>query len=616
MIESLLVFKKYLKILLLYFLIFQISRLYFMIYNSDLLQTGFISSWIQSTYHGLRLDFSACAYCLTPLLLVWLAEEISGRKFIFLQKFLIIFSIVLIALITIADAELFRDWGSKFNSQVLVYITHPVEMALSAGAINWVKTILFTVILVLLCRQIYKIMLPVIQQAIIPKRLNTLLLLLFAGVNFIILRGGVGIATIGQSAAIYSVQSIDNASSVNSLWNSIYYIVTNSDNIYGDKLNYLSEQEASESFDRQLEEKKDSTALFNTQKPNIMIVMLESFSANASDFFTGKNQCTPHLDDIASQSLSFMKCYSSGDRTEKGLVSILSGYPAQPSSSIIVFPDKMNKLPSLSRSLKPIGYNNLFIYGGDSEFASMKAYLTVHQFDKIVDNKNFEAEELTSKWGAHDEHLYKRAIGELRNAKPPFLATIMSVSSHEPFDVPYKSTKIKKDEWYAFKNSIEYADQCLYQFLEDCKKENWYKHTVIVLVADHGHDIGLEDVHYFGPEKYHIPLIITGGALNTAYQGKKMDNYVSQTVIPSLLLGQLGLPTSAFKWQTGAFNTNGFAQYHFGNGIGRISHEKQCIFDNENANCYYYKGLATDSLDFIYQAKAFQQILVKDFLTK
>lgn len=616
MSESLQTIKKYIGVLFAFFLIFQFSRLYFIIYNRDLLQGHFMSVWFQSIWHGLRLDLSACAYCLMLLVLIWIAEEIAGRKFIMLQKVSILFSIAIITLITVSDAELFRGWGSKFNSQVMVYITHPVEMAVSAGAINWLKTLSFAAILIVLYRKLYKSILPVINRVNPPMKLNYVLLVLMMGINFIILRGGVGIAAISQSAAIYSDKSFDNAVSVNSLWNAIYYVVTNSDNIYGDKLNYLNEHEASKLFKEQFRERQDSANLFNTANPNIVIIMLESFTANASHLFTGNNNCTPHLDDIAAGGLSFMNCYASGDRTEKGLVTILSGYPAQPSSSINVFPDKMGKLPSLSKELKAAGYTNLFIYGGDAEFASMKAYLTVHQFDEIFDNRNFASDELTSKWGAHDEHLYKRVIGKLRNAKQPFLSTIMSVSSHEPFDVPYESKNLKKDEWYPFKNSIEYADECLFQFIERCKKEPWYNNTIIVLVADHGHDIGLQNVHYFGPEKYHIPLIITGGALKKTYCGQRVGNIVSQTEIPRLLLSQMGLPVNEFNWQTSASDTLGFAQYAFTNGFGRISNTQKCIFDNDAKRCYFYKGTKSDSALFINQGKAFQQELIKDFLSK
>ncbi len=607
---------KYFQLLLLFFLIFQIGRLYFLIYNLDALPNGFWVTWGKTTFHGLRLDFSASAYCISVFLLVGIFEILLKRPFLLLQKVMMMMILIIIVLITLADPELFQKWGNKFNSQVLVYISHPLEMALSAGATNWLKTLLFAIILIAVIFKIYQLNLKVLKSELNFKGIYLILLLTMMSLNFILIRGGIGIATISQSSAIYSDKSIENAAAINSLWNAVYFVFTNSDQIYGKNLNYLSERDANNLFKDQLISQPDTLHLLNTSRPNIIIVMLESFTANASKFFTGNNNHTPFLDSIGNQNLSFVRCYASGDRTEKGLVTVISGYPAQPSSSIIVFPDKILKLPSISKSLKLEGYKNYFFYGGDAEFASMKAFLLVQQFDAIIDKQSFKSSELTSKWGAHDEYLYAKVIDEFSNVKSPFFATIMSLSSHEPFDVPYQDKNLKKDEWYGLKNSIEYADKCVFDFVENCKKQSWYDRTLIVLVADHGHDIGLKGVHYFGPEKYHIPLILTGGALNKSLRGSKIKTIVSQTIIPQLLLTQMGLFANQFYWQTNSTDPKGFAQYHYNNGFGRVSNTQQALFDNDSKKCYEYKGAKADSLLFINQAKAFQQELIKDFLLK
>lgn len=607
---------KYFKLLLVYLLIFQIGRLYFVFYNLDLFSQHFFIIFCQTAFHGIWLDLSASAYCVTGFLIIELLKQVFKKKWLVFEKVYLLITLILIVLITIADPELFQKWGNKFNSQVLVYISHPLEMALSAGATNWFKTILYTAVLIALLLVFYRWIVRILKKEANLKIQNSILVILLIGFNFLFIRGGVGVATISQSSAIYSEKSIENAAAINSLWNAAYFIFANTDAIYGTHLNYLSDSEASRLFKEQLPTTVDSASIFTVKKPNIIVVMLESFTANASAYFSGKNNHTPYLDTIAKQNLSFMRCYSSGDRTEKGLVTVLSGYPAQPSSSIIVFPDKMSKLPSLSKSLRLQGYKNYFFYGGDAEFASMKAYMVVQQFDQIFDKLSFKSENLTSKWGAHDEHLYQLVIDQLRENKGPFFTTVMTLSSHEPFDVPYKNPNITKDEWYGFKNSIEYADKCLYHFLETCKKQTWYNETVILLVADHGHDIGLKDVHYFGPEKYHIPMVITGGALNPAYRGAQYKQVVSQTIIPKLILSQLGWPSSEFYWQTGFENNNGFAQYHYNNGFGRVTNSQHALFDNDSRKCYEYRGPMGDSLNYINKAKAFQQELIKDFLSK
>ncbi|MES2618007.1 MAG: sulfatase-like hydrolase/transferase [Bacteroidota bacterium] len=605
---------RYIKAMLLFFILFQISRLYFISYHTGITDDNLFTIWLNAVWHGARLDLSTSAYCVTPLLLIYFFEILFQKPMAILHKIIMALAMAIIVLISITDAELFAKWGSKFSSQVLVYISHPKEMALSAGDTNWLKVLLFATIFIGITVFIYKFGKRMIPLNTLVSRLQLITLVLLMAINFVVIRGGIGVATISQSSAIYSEKSFNNAVAINSLWNALYFIMANTDEIYGTQLNYLSENELSTRFAAQLHPEHDTTNLLTTTRPNIVVIMLESFTANASQYFSGNNNCTPYLDSIAKGGVSFMKCYSSGDRTEKGLVTVISGYPAQPLSSIIVFPDKMAKLPGISKVLKGNGYHNYYFYGGDAEFAAMKSYLVVQQFDEIIDKSFLDPKVLTSKWGAHDEHLFNKVQETLDKAPQPFFSTVMTLSSHEPFDVPYKGHQAA-GEWFPFMNSIEYADLQLFRFLEAAKQQAWYNNTLFILVADHGHDIGLKDVHFFGPEKYHIPLILTGGALKKEWCGKRIEHVVSQTGIPAFICSQLNLPDQQFAWQTGLMQADGFAQYEYNNGFGRLNNQMNCLFDNSSQKCYYYKGTG-DSSAFVNDGKAFQQQLVKDFLSK
>jgi phosphoglycerol transferase MdoB-like AlkP superfamily enzyme len=377
----------------------------------------------------------------------------------------------------------------------------------------------------------------------------------------------------------------------------------------------LEQSEAKKLFDLQFDKTSEIIEFSNQPKPNILIVVLESFTAFASQYYTGANNFTPNLDRLSADNLSFMKCYASGDRTEKGLLAINSGYPAQPVSSLIVFPDKVNVLPGLGKVLKSQGYYNTFVYGGDAEFASMKSYFLMQGFDKVIDKKDYNPAALYSKWGAHDAEMYSKTLESLNEAKPPFYTMALSLSSHEPFDVPLKSKDIPKDEWYDLKNSIRYADKSLGDFIENCKKQSWYKNTIVVIVADHGHNIGVKEVYGFDKEKFQIPLLILGGALKEEFKSKKLNNVVSQTIIPSLILQSMHLPYNDFRWQTGALDTNGFAQYHYNDGFGRVTKQSEYVYDN-NGLSFSFKGLKTDEAKIKNQGRIFQQVLIDDFLKK
>jgi phosphoglycerol transferase MdoB-like AlkP superfamily enzyme len=596
--------------------------MYFTIYHASSLQDNLLINFITSSYYGFRLDLSTIAYCVSIPLLVFLIESIFKKnipKFWFKAYFGLILFIIFV--ITLADAELYQQWGSKFSNQVLVYIQHPFEMALSAGATNWLKTSILGLILLGILLLIYFYLNKVLTNSHTFNNKNTAIILLIMAFNFILARGGIGVTTISQSSAVYSSSLLKNYSAINSLWNVIYYTINNTDNLYADKFNFLEQNQAEGLFNNQfLPSVIDSIEISNVENPNYIIVLLESFTAAASQFFTNQNNLTPHLDQLSKEHLSFMNCYASGDRTEKGIMSVLSGYPAQPVSSIIVFPDKIANIPSLLRDYKNEKYYTSFIYGGDVEFASMKSYLKLNETDEIIDKNNFASHEKQSKWGANDAALFDKSLKILNHHKNPFFSVILTLSSHEPFDVPYNDPDIPKDKWFPFKNSLKFADKCLLDFIKKCQQQSWYKNTIIVLVADHGHDIGLEDIHYFGKEKYQIPLVFLGGALNPDLKGKQIMNIVSQTIVPSLITQSKN--RGNYQWQTSSNHPNGFAQYHFYNGFGRVTQNSEIIFDNESKKAYGLRyqsqpmDFESDSLLLINQGKAFQQILINDLLLR
>lgn len=601
---------------LVFMLLFEAGRLYFVLYNASYFNENLLSVFYQTAINGLRLDLSASAYCMVPFILLGLFSPLLNDVW---QKRLsvafILIEMVLILLITVADPELFRQWGSKFNNQVLVYVTHPREMALSSGSADFVRTGLFLAVFLPLMYLHFKLAVMIFNIQVSDRKTASVLSFMYAGLGFVMLRGGTGVTTISQSSAIFTSDRAINAAAINSTWNAIYYLVNDSKSLYGNHFMVTDSQTARAAFEAQTRPDGSMFQLTDVEKPNILVVMLESFTASGSRFFYGKNDCTPGLDRIAADNLSFTSCYASGDRTEKGLVCVNSGYPAQPLSSVAIFPDKVAKLPGLGKDLKQLGYHNLFLYGGDADFASMKSYLHMQEFGLLIDKNQFRPQDINSKWGAHDDKLYAKALEMIDAGKAPFYALMLTLSSHEPYTVPISSPDLPKDSWYPFKNALRYADQCLEAFIAACSKTDWYNNTLIVLVADHGHDIGLADVHYFGPEKYHIPLVVTGGALKPSLKGKRVAAPVSQTVIPALILTSLGKQADAYRWQSGFADSTAFAQYHYNNGFGRITSRAWGVHDN-TGNRFHFEGQAKDSAALRSAGSLFQQVLVEDFLSK
>jgi phosphoglycerol transferase MdoB-like AlkP superfamily enzyme len=609
-------FFQFLSLLFLFLLVFEFSRLYFLIYGQTEAESNLLTVFAITAFKGFFLDLSSAAYCAAPFLLLFVVESLINKKLNPWFYYAILgIELFAIGAITIADPELYRQWGSRFNNQVLVYVSHPLEMAISSGATQWGKTIPMSLVLILVLVVFGRWIFKLAAQKIEYSKHQLISLIVCSLLSFLFMRGGVGVTTISQSSAIFSNKRFYNATAINGFWNALYYMVYRVDQIYDKKYfpfdSKLLEKEIVNQF-----QNSDSIPDLTEQKDvNMIVVLLESFTAGASQYFTDSNNLTPNLDRIAKSSLSFKQCYASGNRTDKGIVSVMSGYPAQPASSIIVFPDKMAKLPSMVKGFVDKGYTSDFYYGGDADFASMKAYMLMQGFQNIVDKSNFEKKELNSKWGAHDENLYKKFLDQKKGQKTPFFSVLLTLSSHEPYEVSKDYQIEDKGEWKPFKNSIMYADECLNEFIEACKKQDWYKNTLIVLVADHGHDIGLQNVLFFGKEKFHIPLVVTGGALNEKLRGLAIHSVVSQTIVPKLILSSLEMNSDEFNWQSGTMGSNSFAQYHYNSGFGRVSNQNFYLFDNYEKT-FFYQGNSTDSAKTKRKGMMFQQMVVEDFMKK
>ncbi len=600
---------KFLKNSIYAYLIFLISRLLFLIYNLNQYKYPFVDYFV-SSFYGFRLDFSTIGYVLFVLTIFIYFISIFKIK---LNKIGLIFLSVILAIFflipAIIDWELYSKWGNKFNSQALIYISHPREMALSAGETPWLKFIIFLVIWITICFYFINKILKEIKPIQIENKLTfSITFLVILLLNFIIVRSSFTVASINQSSAYYSSNNAKNALAINSTWNTFYYLIEGKDNFYNNSYFPFSDMETDSILGKKT---VNNSKLFNSKNPNIVLIVLESFTAHSSYILTQDNNLTPGLDSLSKQGLLFTKCYASGDRTEKGLVSILSGYPSQPATSIGVFHDKTKSLPGLPKTLKNLNYQNGFVYAGDSEFASMKSYLNQIGFENIFDKSSFKSEYLNSKWGAHDEYLYQTALELLKN-KTRFFYTLLTLSSHEPFDVPVKSKCKNNNNFCKFKHSIKYADSCLFNFIEKSKKENWYDNTIFIVVADHGHDIGQIKQFFFGPENYHIPLLIFGKPLKSEFKGKKIENVVSQTIIPSLISHSLDLKNE-YSWQNSFLDTVNSTYYFHDNGIGILGNNHQALFDNRTKRCYFYNGISKDSVLIINKARAFQQKLLKDY---
>jgi phosphoglycerol transferase MdoB-like AlkP superfamily enzyme len=241
---------------------------------------------------------------------------------------------------------------------------------------------------------------------------------------------------------------------------------------------------------------------------NVVLITIESYSADFMKMYGSDKNITPFLDDLATKSLVFTNLYASGNRTVRGLEAVTLCLPPTAGESVVKRKDNKNKF-STGSVFKSKGYNVKYLYGGDSFFDNMQDFFTGNGYE-IVDKKSFTPEEITFSniWGVCDEDMYNKAI-QVFNAdakeNKPFFNHIMTVSNHRPFTYPNDKIDIPGDV-KSRDGGVKYTDYALRKFFEMAQKQTWFKNTVFVIVADHcASSAGKTELPL---DKYRIPAMI------------------------------------------------------------------------------------------------------------
>ncbi|WP_309500121.1 sulfatase-like hydrolase/transferase [Sulfurovum sp.] len=242
-------------------------------------------------------------------------------------------------------------------------------------------------------------------------------------------------------------------------------------------------------------------------KYNVMLIMVESLSAEYMGVFGDDHNLTPHLDTLAQKSLFFNHFYATGTRTVRGMEAVTLSVPPTPGSSIVKRPDNHNMF-SAGFIFREKGYENKFIYAGYGYFDNMNNFFSNNGFN-VVDRSDFKEEEISfaNVWGVCDGDLFNKALKESDKSyteNKPFFNFIMTTSNHRPYTYP--EGKIDIPSHTGRDGGVKYSDYAIHDFLEKSKSKPWFKNTIFVIVADHnGGSAGKSDLPLW---RYKIPLIV------------------------------------------------------------------------------------------------------------
>ena len=608
---------------LFWLLFFGVARVWFLGYAYERTAQLPPATLLGTFGYGLRLDASAAAYVsLLPFALFVLGSLLPRLP---VQRLIGGYSAVVgtvMALLIVADLALYRAWGFRLDDTPLQYLNSPTEVAASAGSAPLLLLLALLAGLLVGGWWLYKRVVGPLAPlpAGFGRGRAALAGLLYAALLVLPLRGGTQQIPVNQSDVYFSRLAFANHAALNVPWNLMKALLLRNDD--RPPISFMPDSTARRLvgglYPRAVgaAAPADSTAsILATPRPNVLFIILESFTAKLVGSVGGEVGVTPNLDSLARTGVLFTHFYAAGDRSQKGLVSLLSGYPSQPTTSIIRFPRKIERLPHLCRSLAAAGYRSRYYYGGELAFANMKSYLRTAGYEQLTERDDFAAADQNSKWGAHDGALFARLLSDLRRQPQPFFVTAFTLSSHEPFDVPMRPGFPGTAEADLFRNSVHYTDDALGRFLRQARQQPWYANTLLVLVADHGHILPGNSSNQ-SPEKFHIPLLLAGGALRPAARGQVVPVLGTQTDVAATLLAQLKLPADQFVWSRDllAPTARSFAFYSFNDGFGTVSPTGGLTFDNVSRQVWDRTGTVPDS--DLRLGQALEQVSMQDFARK
>lgn len=519
--------------------------------------------------------------------------------------------LAIFAFIVVCDAELYRNWGFRIDATPLLYLKTPGEAFASVKPLLIVLLTIFTILVFVAFFYAYR-------RWVLNKEYSfgrgkwwfVPIFLFISAVMIIPIRGGFGIAPMNPGKVYFSQNMFSNHAALNPIWN-MMYSVSKSSSMYKKYPSYIDKAKGQEIASTLIKDTGSDRKVLKTNRPNIVLILLESFSSKMIEPLGGLPNITPNLNKLCTEGILFTRMYASGDRSDKGIIATVSGFPAQSTQSIIKYPLKSQKLPTISGILDSAGYHTTFYYGGDPDFANIRSYLYSAKFRRIITQDDFPKSYRNSKWGVHDEYVYKRLMGDIDTAKAPFFKMYFTLTSHEPFEVPTIPKFKGNDEQTKFLSSVYYADSCLGKFIDEAKTKDWYKNTLFILIADHGHRLPGNNPN-FAAEKFKIPMLWFGGALSN--DSLVVKGTGSQNDLAATLLNQLGFGSKQFKFSKNMLSDgiNPFAYYAFNDGFGFVTDSTTIIFDHTSKKFIMQDGRDVESVTD--EAKSYFQYYQDIFL--
>ena len=559
-----------------------LGKVEFLAYNRDIMFFT-LEEMMQVLWHGLPLDMSTVAMAVLP---VWLITLLTLKWPSMPLRWIVGpylgIGVFLMSCATGATIIMYENWKFLLDASIFSYMSSPGNATASAS----VYYIITRIGLILLS----SLLLSFLAVIITPKRIdktgngkrkgeNGKLLsahrspltahrssqskqfsvfrfpfsvYILTGLLLCLMAWGINGKRADESSAFHSDKILLNHAAINPVGHMVRSMLYYSKDL-NQQFRLMPQEECDLTFaDIFPADTEDITdTLLRTKRPDILTIQLESMGAPFIESLGGAKNVTPELCQWMKRGINFTNAWATSFRTDRGTVSALSGYVSYPTTSLMMTDSCLPILPSLAKTLKAYGYTADYMYGGNSNHMNKRKYMEAVGF-RMWDIEDIDvAPEERDVWGANDSIAMNRMLSLIHRTKQengadkPFFWACQTISSHEPWEVPYQRLDNKVH------NAFAYTDHCVGQFLDSLSRTPLWDNLLVVVYADHGHTYGLT---FDNPEFFHMPLFFVGGAVSKV---QTYDTIIAQNDMVATVLSQMGIPhNEEFPWSRNVFSRN------------------------------------------------------------
>jgi phosphoglycerol transferase MdoB-like AlkP superfamily enzyme len=547
-----------------------LGKVEFLAYNKDIIFFSF-EEMMQALWHGLPLDLSTVAIVVLPIWFITLLTlkwpSIPLRWIV--GPYLSV-AVFLMTCTTGATIIMYENWKFLLDASIFSYMSSPGNASASASMYYIITRIGLILSSSLLLSFLAVIITPKhIEQKTENGKRKTgrgrssasdqfpvfrfpFSVHMLTGLLLCLMAWGINGKRADEGSAFHSKKILLNHAAINPVGHMVRSMLYYSKDL-NQQFRLMPQEECdltfAEIFPTDTEDITDT--LLHTKRPDILTIQLESMGAPFIETLGGVRNVTPELCKWMTRGVNFTNAWATSFRTDRGTVSALSGYISYPTTSLMMTDSCLPLLPSLAKTLKEYGYSADYMYGGNSNHMNKRKYMEAVGF-RMWDIEDIDvAPEERDIWGANDSIAMNRMLGLVHRTKEengpakPFFWACQTISSHEPWEVPYHRLDNKVH------NAFAYTDHCVGQFLDSLSRTPIWDNLLVVVYADHGHTYGLT---FDNPEFFHMPLFLVGGAVSKC---KTYETIIAQNDIAATILSQLRIPhNEEFPWSRNVFSRN------------------------------------------------------------